>query len=142
MVMHRLVKEWMTKAPLTIEPQTPVVQAQMLMKERKIRRLPVVQKGNLLGIVSMGDLREAGPSRATTLSIWELNYLWAQLTVERIMTRRVITVSPEATIADAARLMMEHKISGLPVVDGQNLVGIITESDIFRVLMASETERV
>ncbi len=142
MVTQSLVKQWMTESVLTVEPNTTVVAAQLLMKERKIRRLPVVKNGKLVGIISLGDLREAGPSLATSLSIWELNYLWAQLTVDRVMTHHVFTVSPEATVSDAARMMLEHKISGLPVVDGLHLVGVLTESDIFRVLMATQTEPV
>ena len=142
MVTQSLVKQWMTESVLTVEPNTTVVAAQLLMKERKIRRLPVVKNGKLVGIISLGDLREAGPSLATSLSIWELNYLWAHLTVDRVMTHHVFTVSPEAPVSDAARMMLEHKISGLPVVDGLHLVGVLTESDIFRVLMATQTEPV
>lgn len=142
MSKQTLVKEWMSTPVLSIEPTLPVAEALTLMKERRIRRLPVVKNGHLVGIVSVGDLREAAPSRATSLSIWELNYLWAQLTVERVMSHRVITISPEASMSDAARLMMEHKISGLPVVDGQQLLGMLTESDIFRVLIATQTDPV
>ncbi|MEO1286788.1 MAG: CBS domain-containing protein [Chloroflexota bacterium] len=84
-------------------------------------------------------MREASPSDATTLSIWELNYLWSQLVVEKVMTRNVYTVTPETSILDVAELMLEHKISGLPVVDSQdNLVGMITESDVFRMLVRSK----
>jgi CBS domain-containing protein len=98
----------------------------------------VVEGGKLLGIVTIGDVREASPSDATTLSIWELNYLWAQLTIEKIMTRNVLTVMADTPILDAAEMMLEHKVSGLPVVDEKkNLVGIITESDIFRMLVRS-----
>jgi CBS domain-containing protein len=96
----------------------------------------VVENDRLVGIITIGDVREASPSDATTLSIWELNYLWAQLTVERVMTRKLLTISPDSSILDAAELMLDHKISGLPVVDAQNkLIGMITESDIFRMLI-------
>lgn len=138
MVKQALVRDWMSKDVLTVDPKTPIAEAYRLMKERKVRRLPVVKDGRLIGIVTLGDVREASPSSATSLSIWELNYLWAQLTVDRVMKTHVITIAPDATIMDAASLMLEHKISGLPVVDDGTLVGIITESDIFRMLVTTE----
>ncbi len=130
-----LVKDWMTRDPVVISPKTTLPQAYQLMKERRIRRLPVVDHGKLVGIVSLGDVREASPSDATTLSIYELNYLLAQLAVERIMTRDVQSVGPDATIREAARLMLERKIGGLPVVEAGKVVGILTESDIFRMVV-------
>jgi CBS domain-containing protein len=134
------VSDWMTKNVITTTRQTPISHAHQVMSEKNIRRLPVVENGKLLGIVTIGDVREASPSDATTLSIWELNYLWAQLTVEKIMTRNLLTVAPETPILDAAEMMLEHKVSGLPVVDeDKNLVGIITESDIFRMLVRTRT---
>jgi CBS domain-containing protein len=105
------------------------------MKECNIRRLPVVENGRLVGIVTLGDIREASPSAATSLSIYELNYLLSRLTIGQIMTRDPITITPDTSIEAAARLMLEHKIGGLPVVDGTRVVGIITESDIFRLLV-------
>jgi acetoin utilization protein AcuB len=134
------VSDWMTKHVVTTTRQTPISNAHQVMSEKNIRRLPVVENSKLIGIVTIGDVREASPSDATTLSIWELNYLWAQLTVEKIMTRNVLTVTPETSILDAAEIMLEHKVSGLPVVDeDRNLVGIITESDIFRMLVRTRT---
>ncbi|MGQ9813701.1 MAG: CBS domain-containing protein [Candidatus Roseilinea sp.] len=131
-----LIRDWMTTSPVTIGPKTTVPEAHKLMKERGFRRLPVVDEHNrLIGIVTLSDLREAGPSSATTLSIFELNYLLAQLTVDKIMTRDVITVPLDATIRDAARLMLKHEVGALPVMDGDKLVGIITESDIFRIIV-------
>ncbi len=95
----------------------------------------------MLGIVTLGDVREASPSDASTLSIWELNYLWAQLKIDQVMTRQVLTIAPEALVLDAAQIMLDQKVSGLPVVDAQgHLVGIITESDIFRMLIQSRTK--
>jgi acetoin utilization protein AcuB len=106
------------------------------MVTRSIRRLPVLEDGRLVGIVTYGDIRKAQPSAATSLNIWELNYLLAKVKVSEIMTPDPITVSQNATIGDAAQLMLNNMISGLPVVDGQsNLVGIITESDIFRLVV-------
>ena len=134
-----LVRDWMTPNPITIDVKTTLPDAHKLMKESHIRRLPVVDHGKLVGIVTIGDVREASPSDATSLSIFELNYLLAQLTVDKIMTRDPLTIQPGANIREAARLMLEHKIGGLPVMQDDTLVGIITESDIFRVL-AQEPE--
>lgn len=134
------VKEWMTDNVISVAGNTPLSEAHQLMKSNSIRRLPVVNKGKLIGLVTIGDVREASPSDATTLSIWELNYLWAQLTVERVMTRDLLTVTPDSPILDAAQIMLDNKVSGLPVVDSDgNLAGIITESDIFRLLVRSRT---
>jgi acetoin utilization protein AcuB len=132
------VNEWMSKSVITVGPDTPIGDAHQLMKEKKIRRLPVVKNEKLIGIVTIGDVREASPSDATSLSIWELNYIWGKLTVEKVMTKNVLTVTPDATVIKAAKLMLENKISGLPVVDSsQQLVGMITESDVFRMLVKS-----
>ncbi|MGJ3240945.1 MAG: CBS domain-containing protein [Anaerolineae bacterium] len=132
------VSEWMTSDVVTTRRNTSISSAHQVMRENNIRRLPVVDNNKLVGIVTIGDVREASPSDATTLSIWELNYLWAQLVVEKVMTRNVLTVTPDTLILDAAELMLEHKVSGLPVVDEKNEVqGVITESDIFRMLVRS-----
>ncbi len=141
MLDNILVSEWMTRNVKTVTPDTPISTAHKLMKELKIRRLPVVQNEKLVGIITLGDVREASPSDATSLSIWELNYLWAQLTVDRVMTRDVLTIKDTDYILDAAKLMLDKKVSGLPVVDKQGkLVGILTESDIFKMLVASRTK--
>jgi len=138
-----LVKDWMIAPVITVEASSPISAAHHLMKNNNVRRLPVLNNDKLVGIITIGDVREASPSDATTLSIWELNYLWAQLTAEKIMTRNIITVSPDTPIVDAAEIMLEKKISGLPVVEGDTLVGILTESDIFRMLVKSrQTEAV
>lgn len=129
-----LVRDWMTPDPITIVPKTTLPEAHQLMKESHIRRLPVVDQGRLVGIVTLGDVREAQPSDATSLSIYELNYLLSKLTVDKIMTRDPLTISPDASVRDAARIMLDRKIGGLPVMEAGRLVGIITESDIFRVL--------
>ncbi len=142
MMKTQPVERWMTKDPITINPDTTVPEAHDLMKNFHIRRLPVMDEGELVGIVTLGDIREARPSDATSLSIFELNYLLSRLTVERIMTRDLITVAPSDTIGTAAKLMLEYKIGGLPVLAGPKLVGIITESDIFRVLVREEEAEV
>lgn len=146
MLATTFVREWMTSPVMTISPFTSITSAHQIMKEKGIRRLPVVDDDGLVGIVTLGDVREASPSDATTLSIWELNYLWSQLTVEKIMTRKVFSVAPDESILAAAQLMLDQKVSGLPVLDKTGkLVGMITESDIFRMLVrmgATETQPV
>ena len=138
MLENVLVRAWMTSPAITISPHTLLHVAHQIMKECHIRRLPVVDNDQLIGIITIGDVREASPSDSTTLSIWELNYLWTQLTVEKVMTCRVITVKQDAPMIDAAELMLEHKIAGLPVLDeNDKLVGMLTESDIFRMLVKS-----
>ena len=131
----QLVRNWMTPHPITITPQTTLPEARRLMREHHIRRLPVVEKDKLVGIVTLGDIREAQPSPATTLSIYEMNYMLDRLTAKEFMTRDLVTISPDATIGEAARLMVDRKIGGMPVVEGGKLVGIITETDFCRLLM-------
>ncbi len=132
-----LVRDWMIKDVITVEPKTPMLEAHQIMRARNIRRVPVVKRGKVVGIVTRGDVREASPSDATTLNVWEMNYLLAKLKVKEIMTKDVITIHPEETLKAAAEKMYEKKIGALPVVDGKNnLVGILTESDIFRILIA------
>lgn len=135
-----LVKDWMSKNVITASPDTTLPQAHEKMTSNNIRRLPIVNKhGRLVGIVTRGDVRGAEPSQATTLSIWEINYLLAQLKVEEIMTPNPITILETDTIGTAARTMLENQISGLPILDtGGRLVGIITESDIFRMVTLHE----
>ena len=131
-----LVKHWMTRDVITITPDTSLHEAHRLMTEKRIRRLPVVDRGKLVGIITLGDVRSAEPSAASTLSVWEMNNLLAKLKVSEIMTREPTTISQEATISTVAEIMLEKKFSGLPVVDDQGkLVGIITESDIFRLVV-------
>jgi acetoin utilization protein AcuB len=129
---------WMTKDVVTVPPDMPIMEARDVMKQHMVRRLPVLQDGKLVGIVTQGDIQEAGPSGATSLSIWELNYLLARITVEEIMTplEELVTVSPDEPIEVAADLMRKNKVGGLPVVeDADKLVGIITESDIFDIFI-------
>ena len=130
-----LVRDWMTPNPIIATPETNLPQAHKVMKENRIRRLPVVKDGKLVGIVTRGDIRGAEPSEATSLSIFELHYLVGNLTLDRIMSRNLVTVHPSTTIQEAANLMLSRKISGLPVMENDRLVGIITESDIFRLVV-------
>ncbi|MBL8165992.1 MAG: CBS domain-containing protein [Anaerolineae bacterium] len=134
------VRDWMTNRVISVSPQTSISNAHQVMKEHGIRRLVVMENEKLVGIITIGDVREASPSDATTLSIWELNYLWAQLTVEKVMTRHVATITPDSPILDAAEIMLDRKISGLPVVDEHgHVLGMLTESDIFRMLVKSRS---
>jgi acetoin utilization protein AcuB len=133
---REVIDDWMSKDPITIQPETTLPEAHRLMKKHGIRRLPVVKDGRLVGIVTLGDVRGAEPSGATALSIWEINYLISRLKVEEIMTPNPIVVQRDAKVGEAAHLMLRYKISGLPVVDDAGiLVGIITESDIFRLVV-------
>jgi len=138
------VKDQMTAPVFTLTPDTPFLDALKLMRERKIRRIPIVDaQGKLLGIVSERDLLHAEPSPATSLSVWEMNYLLWKLKLGDVMTRSVITVTPLTKLQDAAALMIKHKIGGLPVVDTEErVVGVITETDIFKAfVMLLDTEQ-
>lgn len=120
---------------ISIPPDMPVVDALNLMKREHIRRTPVVKAGKLVGIVSDKDLLNASPSPATSLSVWELNYLLSKLTVSEVMTEKVLTVTEDTPIEEAARIMADNKIGGLPVVRGDRVVGIITETDLFKIFL-------
>jgi acetoin utilization protein AcuB len=139
MTKNERVKDWMTADVLTINKNESLIDADKKMREYGVRRLPVVNnKGKLVGLVTKGDVREASPSDATMLSIWEVNYLIAKLEVGKVMASNVHTITPDADIIDAAQIMLDQKVSGLPVVSSNgDLVGIITESDIFRMLVKS-----
>jgi len=131
-----LVYERMSRHPMTVSPNAPVEQALKRMRDEKVRRFPVVDDdGKLVGIVSDKDLLYAAPSPATSLSIYELHYLYSRITVSQVMTRSVITVEESDPIEEAARVMVDNKIGGLPVMREGKLVGIITETDIFKTLM-------
>lgn len=131
-----LVKDVMTPNPITVKPDTSFQDALKLIRDKGIRRLPVVdENGKLVGIVTEKDLLYASPSKATTLDIWELSYLLSKLKVKDIMTRGVITVSEDLPIEEAAKIMADKKVGGLPVMRDGELVGIITETDIFKVLL-------
>ena len=127
------VAKRMTSSPQTIEPTATIADASEMMRKYKIRRLPVVDHGKLVGIVTDRDLRSVSPSPATTLSIFELNYLLAKMQVKDIMHKDVVTIPLGATIEEAALTMSNHHIAGLVVVDALGTVaGIITETDIFK----------
>ncbi|MDD3582213.1 MAG: CBS and ACT domain-containing protein [Desulfobacca sp.] len=128
-----LVREWMTSELVTVDENTSMMKALHIMKEDRIRRLPVLHRGKLTGIISDRDLKEASPSKASSLDIHELYYLLAEIKVREIMTKNPLTIGPDESVERAAVMMLENKVSGLPVVDEhQELVGIITQSDVFR----------
>jgi acetoin utilization protein AcuB len=130
------VGQRMTRNPITITPDVTVPEAQAIMRREKIQRLPVVDnKGQLVGIVTSLDLIHASPSPATSLDIYEMHYLLSKLHVEKVMTKNVITVTQDLPIEEAARIMVDNKISGLPVMRGDILVGIITETDLFKLFI-------
>jgi acetoin utilization protein AcuB len=126
------VQDIMTTPALTVEPDMPVLEARQLMERQRIRHLPVTDGGRLMGIVTDRDIRLNLPSPATSLSVWEVNYIIARLTVGEVMRRAVITVDPHREATEAARIMLDHKIGALPVVDGGVVVGIVTETDMLR----------
>lgn len=131
-----LIKNRMSHPVITVEPEVPIMEALNLMRSKNIRRMPVVDKqGKLIGIVSDKDLLNAGPSNATSLSVWEINYLVGKIKIKDVMTRSVLTVSGETPIEEAARMMVDNKVGGLPVMNDDQLVGVITESDLFKVLL-------
>ena len=132
-----LVKGWMTSDILTVDEDTSMMKASQIMKENNIRRLPVMRKGKLVGMVTDRDIKEASPSKATTLDVHELYYLLSELKLKDIMSKGLVTIGPEETVEKAAVKMLEHRISGLPVVnDRGKVVGIITQGDIFKVLVS------
>jgi len=135
--MAMLVQDWMHSDVITIDAHASVIDAVHLLKEKNIRRLPVLKNGKLVGIVTDRDLKDFTPSKATTLDIYELRYLLSKASVEEAMTPDPITVTPDLPIENVAAIMHDKKISGLPVVNkDKTLAGIITESDVFKLLVA------
>ncbi len=129
-----LVYERMTHHPITVHPDLPVAEALRIMREENIRRFPVIDRKTnaLVGIVTEKELLYASPSPATSLSMHEINYLLSKLTVARVMTTELITVQEDTPIEEAARIMIDNRVGGLPVMRGETLVGIITETDLFK----------
>jgi acetoin utilization protein AcuB len=133
------VQDIMTTPALTAELDLPILEARQLMERQRIRHLPVMEGGRLMGIVTDRDIRLNLPSPATSLSVWEINFLIAKLTVGSVMRRAVISVDPQREAAEAARIMLDHKIGALPVVDGGVVVGIVTETDMLRAFATMAT---
>jgi acetoin utilization protein AcuB len=134
------VRDWMTKNPKVVPSKTPVMEAMQVLREGGYRRLPVVDNGKLVGIATDKDLKEATPSKATTLSVYELNYLLSKLTIKDVMKTPVYSVSADDPVEKAALLMEEKKVSGLTVVesaDSDKVVGIVTITDILRAFVTA-----
>jgi len=125
----------MSRPVFSVSLEDPINDVLAMFKNEHIRRAPVINKGKLVGIVSERDLLNASPSTATTLSVWEMNYLISKVKVKDVMSKKVITVSRDTPIEEAARIMSDKKIGGLPVVDNNKVVGMITETDLFKVFL-------
>lgn len=131
-----LVRDRMSTKPVTISADTPITEALRTMRQAEVRRMPVLDEdGKLVGIVSEKDLLVASPSPVSSLTVSEVHYLLNHLLVSELMSRDVITVGPDTPVEEAARIMADYKIGGLPVIEGDRLVGIITETDVFTVLL-------
>jgi acetoin utilization protein AcuB len=133
-----IIKDWMTKDVITVDPEFSMMRAAKLMKEKGIRRLPVVdEKGKILGMLSDRDVKEASPSKATTLDVHELYYLLSEIKVKNIMTPSPLTIRETDTVVKCAAIMHDKKISGLPVLnDKDELVGIMTQNEVYNVLLS------
>ncbi|MEE9173237.1 MAG: CBS domain-containing protein [candidate division NC10 bacterium] len=129
------VKDWMRRRPVTVSPQETLRSAWRIIREHRIRHLPVVERGRLVGIVTDRDLRHALPSRAVGLETHEIPHLAEKVSIWEVMARAVVTIDREAPIEEAARLLLKYRIGGLPVVKGETLVGIITKTDLVRALL-------
>lgn len=129
------VGERMSRPVITVTPDEPITEVLAMFKKERIRRAPVMKEGKLVGIVSERDLLNASPSSATSLSVWELNYLISKVKVKNVMTKKVITVDKDTPIEEAARIMADQKIGGLPVTSAGKVVGIITETDLFKIFL-------
>jgi acetoin utilization protein AcuB len=129
------VGERMSRPVIAVSPEDPINEVLAMFRNEHIRRAPVMQEGKLVGIVSERDLLNASPSSATTLSVWEMNYLISKVKVKNVMTKKVITVDADTPIEEAARIMADKKIGGLPVVSNGKVVGMITETDLFKILL-------
>jgi|SRR5918995_2117104 acetoin utilization protein AcuB len=129
------VGERMSRPVIAVTPEDPINEVLAMFRNEHIRRAPVMKEGKLVGIVSERDLLNASPSSATTLSVWELNYLISKVKVKNVMTKKVITVDANTPIEEAAKIMADKKIGGLPVVSAGKVVGMITETDLFKILL-------
>jgi len=129
------VGERMSRPVISVSPEEPINEVLAMFRNEHIRRAPVMKEGKLVGIVSERDLLNASPSSATTLSVWELNYLISKVKIKDVMTKKVITVDVGTPIEEAARILADKKIGGLPVVSSGKVVGMITETDLFKILL-------
>ncbi|WP_062004376.1 CBS domain-containing protein [Streptococcus cristatus] len=129
------VKDFMTRKVVYISPDTTIAHAADIMRDQKLHRLPVIENDKLVGLVTEGTIAEASPSKATSLSIYEMNYLLNKTKVKDVMIQDVVTISQYASLEDATYLMLKNKIGILPVVDNEQVYGIITDRDIFKAFL-------
>ena len=132
-----LIRNWMTTDVVSVTPDTSLLKLSKLMRDKGVRRLPVLDAGGrVVGIISDRDVRDASPSKATTLDMYEMHYLLAEIKAKDIMTKQPVTIKPTDTVEKAAMIMLDKKIGGLPVVDESGaLVGIVSEQDVFKALV-------
>jgi len=133
--VNMFVGERMSRPVISVPQDESINDVLAMFKKEHIRRAPVMNKGKLVGIVTEGDLLNASPSDATTLSVWEMNYLISKVKVKDVMSKKVVTVDRDTPIEEAARIMADQKIGGLPVMDRGKVVGMITETDLFKVFL-------
>ena len=129
------VGERMSRPVISVSPETPIHDALVMFKKEHIRRAPVIKDGKLVGIVSEGDLLNASPSPVSSLSVWEMNYLISKVTVKQVMSKKVKTIDVNTPIEEAARIMADSKIGGIPITRSGKVVGIITETDLFKIFL-------
>jgi len=137
----KLVKDWMTSDTITVSSNSTLPDAYWLMLEKKLRRVPVMDSGALVGIVTLGDLRRGNPPVGLDLDLFKTVDKLSKMEVHQVMTRNVHTISPTESLVDAAHLMLKHSVRVLPVLDGENLVGVISRSDILRAFIVFEGKK-
>jgi acetoin utilization protein AcuB len=136
------VEKWMTKNPITIDQDASIIEAIHLMKEKGIRRLPVMTKGRLTGLITERMIKDYTPGKATSLDTWEVHYLLSKTSVKDVMNAAPITVTPDVNLASAAQLILNHKLYGLCVVDAKgDLVGVMSVGDMLRAVVEFEQEK-
>jgi len=133
--VYMFVGERMSRPVISVSPDMPINDVLAMFKKEHIRRAPVINKSKLVGIVTETDLLNASPSDVSTLSVWEMNYLISKVTVKRVMSKKVITVDADTPIEEAARIMADNKIGGMPVLNNGRVAGMITETDLFKVFL-------
>ena len=131
-----IIERRMTRNPVTATPDMSIAEASSLMKQEKVHRLPVLDKDKrLVGLITEKDILYASPSPASSLSIHEMAYLLSKLTVKKLMSKNVVTINKDTTVEEAARMMVDQDLSCLPVLEGDKLIGIVSKSDMFKILL-------
>ncbi len=131
-----IIERRMTRNPVTATPDMSIAEASNLMKQEKVHRLPVLDKDKkLVGLITEKDILYASPSPASSLSIHEMAYLLSKLTVKKLMSKNVVTINKDTTVEEAARMMVDQDLSCLPVLEGDKLIGIVSKSDMFKILL-------